>query len=375
MQSQYEFEDDLADEYEFEDWEFESPLNVLSTSELKAVKITSTFETGRAGSFGGLTGNFDGQGLSFGLMNFTIQAGSLIPLLKEFIKNYPDRYSKIFGKDAARFKEMVFAVKADPKNPKSQIRDVARQMDFVNTQMNQIPKEANGNKIIEPWKTYFKGLETDSEFRKIQVKAVRNALKKARYWCDYFGFKTERGFAFMFDLVSSSGGAWLDAPKFKNKRRILLRKRLAEKKEKVGRDTLTELEKMEVIANLIGEVASKKWRTKARIRKLWFVRGTGKIHGTFYDIKKDFGITDNAPDFGDSSAKELEWENSFDDENYEVETANSDAPVTLNSSEKSSAVNAVFIKILNGKTRRSNPQIRVSNVENKGLFVVIRLND
>jgi hypothetical protein len=69
------------------DWEYESALDVLSPSELKAVRITSTFETGRPGGFGGLTGNIDGQGLSFGILNFTIKAGSLIPLLKEFIIN------------------------------------------------------------------------------------------------------------------------------------------------------------------------------------------------------------------------------------------------------------------------------------------------
>ncbi len=284
-------------EPESADWEYESALDVLSPSELKAVRITSTFETGRAGGFGGLTGNFDGQGLSFGLLNFTIKAGSLIPLLQEFINKYPARYSSAFGKDAARFKEMVFTTKPDPKNPKRRIRDVERQMAFVN-QMNAIPKKAKGNRIIEPWKTYFGRLENDPEFQKIQVKAVRGALDRARYWYNYFDFKTERGFAFMFDLVSSAGGAWLNAAKFKGKRRELLRKMLADKKTRLGRGTLTELEKMEVIANMIADVSLEEWREKARVRKLWFVRGSGKVHGRFFDIKKDFGVTDDPPVFG-----------------------------------------------------------------------------
>lgn len=284
--------------FESQESEYGAPLNLLSPTELKAVKITSTFETGRTGGFGGLSGNFDGQGLSFGLLNFTIKAGSLIPLLQEFISNHPSRYSSAFGNDAARFREIVFATKPDPKNPTRRIRDVERQMEFVNNRMNAIPREAKSNKIIEPWKTYFGRLERDPEFQKIQVKAVRGALTRARYWCDYFGFKTERGFAFMFDLVSSHGGAWLNAKKFQGKRRALLQKMLAAKQAQVGRDKLAELEKMEVIANMISEVSSEKWRDKVRIRKLWFVRGTGKVHGTLYDIKKHFGITDNAPDFG-----------------------------------------------------------------------------
>ena len=315
--------------YEHNPVETGSALNILSPSELKAVRITSTFETGRAGGFGGLTGNFDGQGLSFGLMNFTIQAGSLIPLLQEFITKYPANYSSAFGKDADRFKEMVFATKPDPQNPKRQVRDVERQMAFVNNEMNAIPRRAPGNKIIEPWKTYFGRLELDPEFQKIQVKAVRNALDRARYWCWYFTLKTERGFAFMFDLVSSHGGAWLNAPKFKERRRILLRKMLADKQAQVGRSTLTELEKLEVIANMIADASGEEWREKVRVRKLWFVRGVGKVHGTLYDIQKDFGITDNAPDFGSNQteASEFEWDTPAQ-EFGEFETATS-SPKTI----------------------------------------------
>jgi hypothetical protein len=193
---------------------------------------------------------------------------------------------------------MVFATKPDPKNPTERIRDVDRQMGFVNNQMNLIPRNDSRNRIIEPWKTYLSRLEKDPEFRKIQVKAVRRALDRARYWFNYFGFKTERGFAFMFDLVSSHGGGWLNAPKFKGKHIALLRKMLAAKKAAVGRDMLTEREKMEVIANMIADVSLQEWRDRVRLRKLWFVRGSGTVHGSPYDIMKDFGITDNLPVFG-----------------------------------------------------------------------------
>ena len=99
------------------EWELDSETDFdgLAPSELKAVRITSTFETGHAGGFGGLTANIDGQGLSFGLMNWTINAGSLIPLLQEFIKKHGDSYARIFGRDAAAFRDMVFATKRDPK--------------------------------------------------------------------------------------------------------------------------------------------------------------------------------------------------------------------------------------------------------------------
>jgi hypothetical protein len=269
-----------------------SPLDALSPSELKAVRITSTFETGRAGSFGGLTGNFDGQGVSFGLMNFAWKAGSLITLLKEFLRDHPAAFAEVFGPDATRFQEIILSTKPDPQNPKRRVRDLDRQMEFARNVLN----DAN-NKIRDPWRGYFSQLEVNPHFRRIQIKAVRRAAERARYWCQYFGLKTERGFAFMFDLVSSHGGAWLNADKFKGERRKLLRAMIADKKAQVGRNALTEIELLEVIANMIADISLEKWRQKVRSRKLWFVKGSGQVHGTSWDLARDFGVTDAPPDF------------------------------------------------------------------------------
>jgi GH25 family lysozyme M1 (1,4-beta-N-acetylmuramidase) len=277
-------------------FETESALASLAPSELKAVRITSTFETGRAGGFGGLTANIDGQGLSFGLMNWTINAGSLIPLLQEFIKKHGDRYNAIFGRDAAAFSQMVFATKRNPKT-RAVERDVDAQMTFVRQKMNDTAQRH----IVEPWATYFGGLENDPEFRRIEVAAARKGLAHARRWFDRFGFKTERGFVFMFDLVSSHGAWWLDAPGFGGARERMLAQRTAEAKQKLGRAP-NELETMTIIANFIADISLPQWREQVRVRKLWFVSGRGKVHGTLYDIKKDFGVTDGPPDLATPAA-------------------------------------------------------------------------
>jgi GH25 family lysozyme M1 (1,4-beta-N-acetylmuramidase) len=270
-------------------------LAVLSPSELKAVRITSTFETGRAGGFGGLSGNFDGQGLSFGLMNWTISAGSLVPLLQKFLRTEPERFQRIFGADAPRFRDMVFATRKDPQSGRS-VRDVEAQMAFVRGQMN----DAAQRNIVEPWRTYFQGLEHDPAFRRIEVEAARKGLAHARRWFERFGWKTERGFAFLFDLVSSHGPWWLDAPAFKGARERLLAERLAARKAALGRAP-GERETMEVIANFIADISNPRWREQVRVRKLWFVRGVGKVHGSAFDLAKDFGVTDAPPDLGAGS--------------------------------------------------------------------------
>src|SRR5262245_35357675 len=55
----------------------------FTPAEEKALRITTTFETGRPLNPAGLAGNFDGQGLSFGMLQWNIGTGSLQPLLRE----------------------------------------------------------------------------------------------------------------------------------------------------------------------------------------------------------------------------------------------------------------------------------------------------
>jgi GH25 family lysozyme M1 (1,4-beta-N-acetylmuramidase) len=156
------------------------------------------------------------------------------------------------------------------------------------------------HRIVEPWKSYFGGLERDPEFRAIEVAAARAGLARAKHYFQQFGWKTERGFVFMFDMVSSHGGWWLDAAKFKGARERMLEERRAAKRAELGRD-LNELETMEVIANLIADISRPEYREKVRTRKLWFVHGSGRVHGDYYDIRKTFGVGDGPPDFGAGS--------------------------------------------------------------------------
>jgi hypothetical protein len=296
-------------------------LETLSPSELKAVRITSTFETNRPGGFGGLTGNFDGQGVSFGLLNFAWRAGSLVTLLQAFVQRHPGDFAAVFGADAATFREMVLATKTDANGRR--VRDVDRQMHFARTVLNDA-----SNHIREPWRTYFDRLEHNPAFKRIQVEAVRKAGFRARHWFDKFNLKTERGYAFMFDLVSSHGGWWLDAPKFGGRHERLLKAMLDRKRSSVARRDLSELETLEVIANMIADVSLPQFREMARVRKLWFVRGTGIVHKRHFDLAKDFGVTDAPPDFGAPSSHELmePLEGVFEHELQELEEEPGAAP-------------------------------------------------
>jgi hypothetical protein len=240
----------------------------LTPAERKAVEITSTFETGRRGGFYGLSGNFDGQGLSFGLVNWTIGTGSLQPLLRAFAAEAPREWAAIFGPHAESLRALMEGkTKADLK----------AQHHFAITQMNSVTL-VRGRKrwaIREPWVGYFRRLSESSTFRRIQVRFVRDLLARADHYCRMFGLRSERAFAFMFDAVSSHGKWWLDKT-FKGgvrKRRNLLTPRLMALEALYGRGRVPEAKILEEIAGVLAATSAARWAEKVRVRKLWFLTG------------------------------------------------------------------------------------------------------
>jgi len=234
----------------------------LTPAERKAVEITSTFETGKRGGFFGLSSNFDGQGLSFGLVNWTIGTGSLQPLLRDFATESPDRWSTVFGPDAARFRQLI------SRKDKTAIKD---QHTFAVKEMNSCTMRKGKPvwAIREPWFGYFNRLSEDLAFQAIQIRYVRKLLARADYFCHEYKLRSEQAFAFMFDAVSSHGQWW---PNKKN-RRALVDQRLKALATRYGEGKVPESETLLAIADVLGTTSAPRWAHKARTRKRWFVTG------------------------------------------------------------------------------------------------------
>jgi hypothetical protein len=126
---------------------------------------------------------------------------------------------------------------------------------------------------------------------------------------------------------------------------------LAAKQAQTGQAALSERQKMEVIANMIADVSLPEWRERVRERKLWFVKGRGKVHKTEWDIKKNFGVTDAAPDFGAAaSSSEYEWEPEVHNVESEVsQPGATTAPPLLEAPEKAAGGLTFYVKIGLGK--------------------------
>lgn len=275
-----------------EAWETsQTKLPGFSPAEEKALRITSSFETGRPLGFGGLTGNFDKMGVSFGLLQWNIGSGSLQPLLWEFSQRHPQRFNTVFGTDADRLRQLLqqFRQLNRTKNEAEKKRIMAEQMRFAVSinQPNCNPRQKRTRqfcKLVEPWASYFRRLEADTAFQQIQLSQVRRRMQTAAKYARQFGLRTERGFALMFDIVTQSGPAWLTCKKNVCKKRVqLIAQRRTEMQQKLGRSP-TERELLTLIANVVADTSLPEWRDRVRARKLAIVEGSGKV--------KKFGLTD-----------------------------------------------------------------------------------
>src|SRR5438128_7569024 len=95
--------------------EIEKPLIANKPLEFRCMALTGAFETNRPfpDCFAGLSGDFDGQGISFGVLQWNLGQGSLQPLLQKINTTHPDIVESIFGQNYAEFKAMLAAPKSE----------------------------------------------------------------------------------------------------------------------------------------------------------------------------------------------------------------------------------------------------------------------
>lgn len=232
----------------------------------KCLALSGSFETSKGipDCFAGISGDFDGQGISFGACQWNFGQGSLQPMLKEMIKNYEDMVKDIFHE---RFEILVSALNSD----KEELMEFARSI--------QHPVK---HILNEPWQGMFKTLGRCEKFQNIQVKYADALYKSALQLCSDYSLWSERAVALMFDIKVQNGS-------INNlvKTQILLDiKHLSTNLSKEE----TEVGKMRIIANRRADASNQKWSEDVRKRKLCCANGGGIVHGVNYNMEKQFGI-------------------------------------------------------------------------------------
>ena len=135
-----------------------------------AKNISKQFEVGNSNQ---IAGNFDGQGLSLGYLQWCIGQGTLQPLLNRMDREYNAEMKSIFGTNYASIHNMI-----------------------LDTTENQLAwaKYINNstNTIAEPWYSQFVNLSNNQHFINIESDASAYKIGQAMIICDKYNLKTVR---------------------------------------------------------------------------------------------------------------------------------------------------------------------------------------
>lgn len=185
-----------------------------------ALNISGSYE-GDDG-WGNLTGNFDGQGLSLGLLNQNLGQGSLQPLLIKMRDHHPRTLEVIFSTDHLKSLtgmldkwERSSVVEWAP--PRLSILDQGLDPGDVKlSPANQASvdwarKNLYGEAHFDPvWKEELTALAESPEYVSIQIAAALWLHEKALAYEAQIEVREFRAYLMMFDIVVQNGGLYPD---------------------------------------------------------------------------------------------------------------------------------------------------------------------
>jgi hypothetical protein len=238
---------------------------------MRCLALTGSFETDVAppDCFAGVSGNFDGQGMSFGVLQWNLGQGSLQPLLSEFMAGNAALCTAIFGPYEAELRAML-------EEPPA--RQVAWGRSIT----------AGRGRVAEPWRGLFKTLGRRPECQAVQVAHAQGIYARALALCRKFALRSERAVALMFDICTQDGdiGGYVEAA---------IRRDVAALPRELPHEPL-ETAALGIIATRRAMAASPEWVADVLDRKLAIANGAGAVHGNHYDLAAQYGIgLDAAP--------------------------------------------------------------------------------
>jgi Putative peptidoglycan binding domain len=232
----------------------------------RCLGLTGAFETNSSypDYFSGISGDFDGQGMSYGVLQWNFGQNSLQPLLQEFVGYHPTTAQTVFGD---HLPALHVALVADP----------AGQMDFVRSIQHPVQ-----HTIYQPWLGYFKALGRTPEFQAIETAAATRVYTDALDLCRTYGLKSERAAALMFDIKTQNGTIGPDTAAQIRRDFLVIPASLTNWDREVAQ--------LRIVANRRAEAANSRWVDDVRARKLCCANGGGLVHNIHYDLEQQFGI-------------------------------------------------------------------------------------
>jgi hypothetical protein len=220
--------------------------------------LTGTFETSclPPGCFGVISGDFDGQGLSYSALQWNLGQGTLQPLLLEMNANHAGVMKQVFAAAHPQLTRMLTL-------PKPQ------QLAWARTVQN------TSHKVEEKWTGRFRALGHTPEFQQVATRHAAALYDGAIALCRTLGLNSQRGAALLFDIKVQNGGINSTALAAVHNDFAAMAP---------GDRDVVEVARLRSIANRVADTAYPRWREDVRSRKLVVANGTGAVHGVHYDL-------------------------------------------------------------------------------------------
>lgn len=223
--------------------------DALPTLFERCLGITAQFE---GHGFGLLQGNFDGAGLTWGVIGFTLRSGQIQALLADTEAAVPGTLQRVLGPLAA----VWTAVAAKP---------LAEQIAWADS----ISCGAGKVSVPADWRDAFARLGDEPTVKRLQMhRAYDKFFLPAVQAAKTLRLENELGIALAFDVHVQNGG-------FKPGAYAMAATRL-------GR--ASDLERRKALADAVADSASSRWRDDVRERKLTLATGAGTVHGRGYQL-------------------------------------------------------------------------------------------
>jgi hypothetical protein len=223
----------------------------------RCLGLTSTFE---GHGYTLAQGNFDGAGVTWGIIGFTLKGGELSQILKTAYSNDATLVDDCFGSGASTLMNVCG-------------ESWEQQLAWADS----VSSGSQKTQLAEPYKSGFAKLGATSLGQQLQQERVDNDyFKPALATAKEYGLKSEIGIALCFDIHVQDGGIAQSAGA---QVRSQMTAGMSEKDVRV------------LIANAVADHANAAWREDVRTRKLTVATGQGTVHGVQY-VLENWGLSE-----------------------------------------------------------------------------------
>jgi hypothetical protein len=246
------------------------PAPAVTTQPLdhQCLALTGGFETNHPppDCFAGLCGDLDGQGISFGVLQWNIGQGTLQPLLTQMNQNHPDLLGQVFGPNYSALAAMLDETVDEQLAWARSIQDPFRHV------------------LFEPWQGLFRTLGRLQEFQDIEAQSAGGIFQQALALCNEYGVSSQRAAALLFDIKVQTGGikSWVKPQILSDYEQL---------DQSGSGDVPLEVARLRIIATRSAASANPKWVADVQNRKLTIANGEGTVHGNHYDLEGQYGIS------------------------------------------------------------------------------------